>query len=67
VNESADREALKELDRQIELTEQFLIERKQQGKYDGDLVSKLAAYRQERERLLQNIPSGEMLDDGLVQ
>ena len=52
VNEAPYCEALNELDRQIELIQQFLVQRKNLGARDTDLQSKLRVCIKERDELI---------------
>ena len=52
MNEAPFREALDELDRQIELIGKFIVQRKNFGSKDTDIQSKLRACMKERDELI---------------
>jgi len=66
VDEATYREALQDIDRQIDLTEEFLKQRQHHAKYDTDLEARLRELRNEKEQLLQTGPFQDLLDDVVI-
>jgi hypothetical protein len=66
VSEASYHETLQEIERQIELTEEFLKRRKHHARYDKDLDAKLRELRKEKQQLLHTGPFQSLLDEIVI-